>query len=174
MESEVLNLTKYAKHAGVSQQRISKLKAEGRLEGCYTQKGRLCLFDVAATDARLAESLDPAQTIKAKVPISTSPRALDLGVRDPKKADFNQSRAVNEYFKAELRKADYEERIGNLLRKEDVEKEAFDCARTIRDFIMNIPNRISDQLAVTGDREKIEQILKTELTNALESLSDEL
>ena len=39
MGSEVLTLSQYAKHLGVSRQRVSQYKASGRLDGCYVMRG---------------------------------------------------------------------------------------------------------------------------------------
>lgn len=74
-------------------------------------------------------------------------------------------------FKAALLKLDLEERQGQLLKKVDVEKDAFNMARRVRDALLNIPDRISAELASMTDTHVINDKLTTEITQALEELS---
>jgi hypothetical protein len=66
-----------------------------------------------------------------------------------------------------MKKMDYEERSGNLLREEDVKKGAFEMYRQARDSLLNIVDRISSQLSVETDEFKIRLILETEIKNAI-------
>lgn len=74
-------------------------------------------------------------------------------------------------YAAALKKLDLEERRGDLISKATVEKEAFEMARRVRDAILNIPNRISAELAIITDPHLITDKLNTEITAALEELS---
>lgn len=58
-----------------------------------------------------------------------------------------------------------------LISRKDVEKEAFECARMVRDSLQNIPSRIAAILAGESSEHKIEKILDKEIRQALESLS---
>ena len=60
---------------------------------------------------------------------------------------------------------------GELIKKADVEKEAFECARTARDALLNIPSRVSSVLAAKTKEVEVEKILDKEIRQALEALS---
>ena len=88
-------------------------------------------------------------------------------------SDGNDSPALERYreARAKLVEMELKERGDELLDASQVEKEAFDLARQVRDSILGIPNRIADQIVVLDDRVEIIKVLTDELTNALEKLS---
>ena len=61
---------------------------------------------------------------------------------------------------------------GTLIAKAIVENSAFKIGRTIRDAIMNIPDRVSGVLAAESSQENVHQILSKENREALESLTE--
>jgi len=81
------------------------------------------------------------------------------------KRQFWWARAKREDLKAEQEK-------GSLLPKHEVEKAAFECARHVRDSILQIPDRIGAILAAERDEFKVKQELLKELRQALERLAD--
>ena len=84
---------------------------------------------------------------------------------------YAQSRAIREAYAARLAKIEYEERTQKLVAVDSVKVEAFKVGRTIRDAILNIPDRISNELAGYGDDPaKIHERLTQELILALEEL----
>jgi len=72
---------------------------------------------------------------------------------------------------AALKKIELKEKQGEYLLKSDVEKDAFDMARIIRDAVLNIPDRISAELASIKDIHVISEKLTSELTTCLEELT---
>jgi phage terminase Nu1 subunit (DNA packaging protein) len=83
---------------------------------------------------------------------------------------FNQSRAVLEAYKARLAKLDYEEKIGRLVEAEKVKADAFKLARSVRDKMVGIPDRVSAELSGISDQFRIHEILTQEIRNCLEEL----
>ncbi|MEO5347925.1 MAG: hypothetical protein H7834_16345 [Magnetococcus sp. YQC-9] len=73
---------------------------------------------------------------------------------------------------AEIARLDLEERRGRLLKADDVEREAFELGRRVRDRLLNIPSRVSANLAAETDFKVIERLLIQELRTALEELSE--
>ncbi|MEO5348004.1 MAG: hypothetical protein H7834_16755 [Magnetococcus sp. YQC-9] len=73
---------------------------------------------------------------------------------------------------AEITRLDLEERQGKLLRADDVEREAFELGRRVRDRLLNIPSRVSPTIAAETDFKVIERLLTQELRTALEELSE--
>ena len=72
---------------------------------------------------------------------------------------------------ARIAKLLFEEKIGKLVDADSVKLKSFETARTIRDYILNIPNRISSELASENDPVKIHALLTKELTDSLNELS---
>ena len=93
--------------------------------------------------------------------------------RKPVKIDgstYHEARTVREHYNARLLKLNYEREIGTLIRKADVEKEAFRVGRTIRDVLLNLPDRLSGIFASEKKQEKIHEVMTKEIHQALEGL----
>lgn len=86
---------------------------------------------------------------------------------------FAESRAIREAFQARMTKLDYDKKKGLLIEKNEVEKEAFEFGKLIRDSIQNIPARVSAEIAAVTKSEpfKIEKILTDEFDSILSLLS---
>ncbi len=84
---------------------------------------------------------------------------------------FSESRAIKEAYLARLAKLEYEERVGQLVSAEDVKEEAFKLARIVRDALLNIPERLSAELAAETDSHRIHQRLKAALIDVLQELT---
>ena len=72
--------------------------------------------------------------------------------------------------KAKLAEIKVDEAKGKLVDAKKVQAEAFNLARKVRDAILNVPGRISHELAVTTDPHSVEVLLKKELIQSLEEL----
>lgn len=88
-------------------------------------------------------------------------------------SDFNRARAVRETYKARLAKLEYEELSGKLVNADEVKVAAFNASRRVRDRILQIPRRISAQLAAETEAYNVESLLNSALREALEELSGE-
>lgn len=163
-------LTAYANHA-----RITKTAAAEQLKRVgidyFTD------FDFDEAD-RLRAAARHADRAKFSKPIYAKPGTDPLGEDD---GDDNQepsndpaiaqSQAQKEKFRAKLVELEYEERVGTLVRKDDVEKEHFRIGRQVRDAVLNVPARLAGILAAETDQRKVHDQLEKELRQALESLA---
>lgn len=61
---------------------------------------------------------------------------------------------------------------GELISKADVEKDAFECARMVRDNLQNIPSRISSVVAAMKKEAEVEKLLDKEIRQSLEALAE--
>jgi hypothetical protein len=82
-----------------------------------------------------------------------------------------QSRAIKEAFLARQAKLDYERAIGKVIDADAVKVSAFKLARQIRDSLLNIPDRVSAELAAETNAAKIHARLHREVREALAALS---
>lgn len=91
---------------------------------------------------------------------------------------YARSRAIREAFAAQMSKLEYQEKAGQLVSATEVKVKWFNEARRIRDALLNVPARITDQLAgLVGEvspekRHAILLLLQQEITVVLDELSD--
>jgi len=173
----LLSFRQYAKHRGVSPEAVSKAVEGGRITTIRTEDGKR-LIDPVKADAEWAAN---TQSSKRYIPTK---REKEQGKTKPDPEDaqgplsqvlqgpsYAQSRAIREAYAARLAKLEYEEKTGKLIPVDKVKVEAFKLARTVRDAILNIPDRISNELASYGnDSPRIHERLTQELILALEEL----
>ena len=87
-------------------------------------------------------------------------------------AQYTKARAVREHYQARLAKIEYEERVGNLVSKDEVQIAAFNKFRAFRDAMLNIPDRIAAMLAAEPEEAKCYEILATEIRKSLNDFAD--
>lgn len=81
-----------------------------------------------------------------------------------------QSRAVREAYMARLAKLEFEERSGKLVSVDQVKTEAFKLARSVRDAMLNIPDKLAHVLANESDPARVHLRMTAEIRQALSSL----
>ena len=94
------------------------------------------------------------------------------GLPDDAIPDLNESRARREHYQAELAKLQVSQQRRELVAAEEVKAEAFKAARSVRDALMALPDRLAAQLAGTTDARQCHTLLSEELRVALRSLAD--
>jgi hypothetical protein len=89
-------------------------------------------------------------------------------------AQYSKARAIREYYQASLAKIEYEQKVGKLLPKDEVQAAAFNTFRQFREQLMNIPDRVAAIIAAeTGmDTKKVQEILTAEVRHALNEFAD--
>ncbi len=85
--------------------------------------------------------------------------------------NISEAQKFKETYLGALRKLEYEEKSGQQISKAEVERDAFNTGRTVRDSLLNISGRISAILAAESDEDKVSEILTKEIRQALEVLS---
>jgi len=86
---------------------------------------------------------------------------------------LNEAKTINEILRGKLQELEYKQRIGELVSKREVEREAYELAKRVRDAILSIPDRVAAVLAAQTDQRRIREILLEELHHALEILAQE-
>lgn len=84
------------------------------------------------------------------------------------------ARAEKEYWLGQKAKIEYKRLKGEYISVQEVERQAFDTARAVRDAMLAIPPRIAPILASETDQFKIQRVLLEEINQALTGLSNEL
>jgi hypothetical protein len=99
-------------------------------------------------------------------PVQRSPPAERLG-SNGNTPSFADARAVKEFYSARLTKLEYEKESGTLISANEVKVQTFNRFRAFRDQMLNIPDRIADELAGISDTHEIFRILTDEIKSAL-------
>jgi hypothetical protein len=159
----LLSLRAYAKHRGVSLAAVQKAIHSGRITP--NADG---LIDSDRADAEWAAKTRPGQR---------RTRSAPPAVREPAEAsgagglDYFRARAIRENYLARLAKIEFEEKTAKLISRDEVQVAAFTKARTVRDNLLNIPDRLAATLGAESDADKVHQILTGEIRRALDELA---
>ena len=81
------------------------------------------------------------------------------------------SKRISEHFKAQKHRAEYEEKIKNLVDLRLVRKDFREKAKSFRNFIMKISDRVAPIVASESDVREVRNILDSELRESLEILA---
>lgn len=82
---------------------------------------------------------------------------------------LNEAKTAKAIYDARLARIEYEEQQRALVKADDVKAAAFKVARTIRDGLLNIPDRVSAELAGLDDNFAVHRRLTDEIRKALEA-----
>jgi hypothetical protein len=175
-EKKLLNQAEYARHKGVSREAIRKAILSGRITQTVLESG------VKGIDPELADKQWADNTFIGNVRSkdgdaiiasenATSDEAKKAEVSGPSYAD---SRAKREKLAAEMLEMELEIKAKRLVRADEVEHQAFEDGRKIRNSIMSLPDRLAPLLASETDVSKIHTILLREFSSTLKGLSREL
>jgi hypothetical protein len=159
----LVSIRPYAKHRGVSHTAVQKAIKQGRIR--LSPDGKI---DQEAADREWSRNSSPVNA-----PAKPTARAAPVSDRPGGGPTYAQSRAVRELYLARLAKIEFEERSGKLLSRDEVTTAAFTRARTMRDNLLNIPDRIAPMLAAESDPAVVHQILSDEIRQVLNDLSGE-
>jgi hypothetical protein len=153
----LVSLRKYAEHRRVSHTAVQKAIRQGRIK--TTPDGKI---DVEQADQDWHRNTSPVNVPK---------RATRVDGGAAGGSTYAQSRAVRELYLARLAKIEFEERSGKLISRDEITVAAFTKARTVRDNLLNIPDRVAAVLAAETDPVRTHQILTDEIRKALIELS---
>ena len=166
---------------GISVQAVGKYCIAGKVSFSF-KDGKRYFTDLNDAARETLASRDPGRgKSRARLDGDAAPEAADpkegvaAPIEPPDEAigSYNKSLARKEHYKSLLAEIEYQIETGALVRKADNDKAVFNFHRTIRDRLLNIPDRIAAVLAGESDREKVHGILSKELRQALTELADE-
>jgi len=155
----LVSVRQYAKHRGVSHTAVQKAVKQGRIK---LTDGKV---DVQAADRDWSRNSSPVNAPKPPA------RTVPTGDGPASGPTYAQSRAVRELYLARLAKIEFEERAAKLVSRDEVTVAAFTTARTVRDNLLNVPDRLAAMLAAEDDPTRVHEILTEEIRKALIELS---
>ena len=86
---------------------------------------------------------------------------------------YSDAKSFRENYMGKIAELDYFIKIGEYVPKVEVEEDFFKAARTVRDALLNYPNKMSLRVVGKTDIKDIEDILMEEIQIILENLSNE-
>ena len=147
--ADLLSIRAYAKRRGVSHTAVQKAIQAGRISAAMVD-GKI---DAEKADRLWVENTD---TARSKV----NPES------------YATARAVRETYRARLAKLEYEEKTGELVSLEAVEKDAFATGAAIKTALMAVPARVAELVAAEDDPNKCRRLIAAEIRQALEALGE--
>lgn len=147
-----MNQTQFAKRHGCSRQYIGQLVYAGEID----------INDGFIDTDEADEIIAMKQSRKNK---TSDPDMKSL------KLELMKAQLRNMQFRCSLLETKVKKESGELVSLREIEQEAFETARTVRDNLLNVPNRVSAQLA-GQDAATIHRILTEEFRAALETLGN--
>ncbi len=173
--AELISQAEYARRKGVSRQYIHRLITQGKIP--IDEEKRI---DPDIADAVLAEMADPARRLNdepededATIPEETYTEGGGAPTGNGH-TSFAKFRSAREGYQAKLAQLDYEERAGKLVKKDDVEREAFDAARLMRDRFLSLPQELAGTLVNMTDEKEIIKYLRGKIRDALMDASNDI
>lgn len=184
-----MNLQQYANHRKSQglrgQSHVAVLKAinDGRLSSKAARKeGTRWIIDPQQADLEWGVNTEQegrgtgraGESEEDSLPIGRSSAALREADMPTMKGIPNRStsRAVREAYMAKLAVVQFEKETNSRVPRAEVEKEAFELARRVRELILSVPDRVSHDLASISDAALVHVKLTTALREALEQLTN--
>ena len=124
----------------------------------------------SATKKRSTKKKSTRKKASAKQTKSEAQKDREAGLTG--ELTLNDARMAKEVYAAKKARVDYEKSIGLLVEKSKVRSGYMKIARMIRNNLLNIPARVSGELAAVTDAHEIDVRLTKEITEALQALAD--
>lgn len=167
-----LSIRALAEHFNQKYDFAQSMYRYGKFDGFLYSIGKQIFVQEDAGKKIVSIAVEKKKTRSAKKQIISSAKPSKKTFKTPEGEiiDYSQSRARREMYDSEMARLKLEERKGELVSVLEVKKDAFGLARRISQAILNVPRRISDELAAETDRDKIENFLDKELRQAMVEL----
>jgi hypothetical protein len=141
----LMSFADYARYRNVSRMAVTKWVQSGRISSVYKDGKRWIDSTIADSEWEKTSQHDARQTFADEAPRETEPSpvpaqgAEKVDLAGVPSHNLTKARAIKEGYNARISKLAYEERVGQLVEKEQVEKDAFTISRRVRDQLMSIP-----------------------------------
>lgn len=169
------NTADLAKMLGISVQAVGKFCAQGRISFSL-KNGKRWFPDLQAAAREYLASRDVGRgqrRANEAASDSDSPIHPPLPPDDEKIESYQKSAARLQHYKAALAEIEYQIQTGTLVRKDESDRQVFKFHRSIRDQLLNIPDRTAALLAAETEQAKVHAILTKEISRVLSALADD-
>ncbi len=169
----------YAKRRGVDPKTVRQAIAEGR---CPAQRGTggEWLIDPEKADTAWHQRTHPGhggKREKGKIAVPGTSRVIDpenpehtqAGVisQDDDVLGYMESTTRLQHYKARLKEIEFAVETGELIKKDECDREIFKTYRALRDNLLSVPDRVSALLAAETDPDRVRSIIILEFEKIL-------
>ena len=154
----------FATLIGVSRQAVLAAIKRGRLSKSASKVGEQWQIDPELGPVEYAQKVDMTR----RPPRKGHEPVIDGESGYP---SFNESRAKQVYYEAKLCEMEVKLREGKLIDRDAIRDRSFKLGRQVRDGMLNIPDRISADLAAEMDAFKVHARLTKEIREVLTALA---
>lgn len=192
------SIRELARRVGVSDTAINKARANGRVPASLFSvrpSGRPYVLNPDEAEKIVRSVLNPAaspgEPRADKARAAATPKAArpepaeepDRAPAAPAAATFDdqpipmqagayqKARAMREAYAAKLAQLDYQQKMGQLVSKDEMKGALFSAGRQLRDSLTQLPSRLAPQLASETDQHVISMMLTQEINDALKELA---
>jgi len=120
------------------------------------------------TDDEKAE-LEREREEAEKIRVEAAAKGIDT-TKEKIPKNLNQVKLFKEFYLGKMAQLDYNIKTGKYSLNEEIEKNAYELGRKVRDAVMNVPERMSSIIATMDDEIQIRELLVEELIYALEGV----
>lgn len=161
-KDEWMGPSAYARHRGVNLSTVKDWIKEGKLDGCFkvSSNNRKKINSTLADQAMDHASSDLTQSGSDQ---ENQPPSANLSL--------TKARTAKTALEAKTAQLKYEKILGSLVEKSEVVRVAKEMARTTRDALMTIPDRLAPILASEKEIDEINHLLAESIDDALRNLS---
>ncbi|MEZ0263037.1 MAG: hypothetical protein ACAH80_18675 [Alphaproteobacteria bacterium] len=162
----------FAKDIGKSRQYVNKLVSAGKLP--TLDDGKL---DPVVCKAVLSNMADPARRLARRNMGPQIDNLLDDPLDDAppvaNKASYNDAALFHKQTQGQLLHMQLRKEAGELVEKSEMDREALDCARIVRDRFNSLPQEVAGELVKMTDERQIMLFLRNKIRDLLmETLGD--
>jgi hypothetical protein len=161
--TELISIREYARRRGVSHTSVLKAIKRGRIT---LTKGKI---DPGAADAAWDTNTDPAQRRPTR---GANGSPTPAPAPTPEGLTYAKSRAVRETYLARLAQLEYDVKKGKLVDAEEVRARVFTIARTARDILTGIPDRLAPRLAGETNPHEIHRMIAEEIARVCNEIAN--
>ncbi|MCP4368892.1 MAG: hypothetical protein GY797_12375 [Deltaproteobacteria bacterium] len=158
---KLISQLKFAEMVGVSRATIRE----------HVQKGNITLvegkIDPEKAKKELASKIDLTHG-RSKVLIDSKYVEIEKDKRQKDTVRLNDAKAKREIYRAKLVELEYNEKAGIFVIAKEVRDANETLYRVFRDRLLNIPSRISGQMAAETEQQKVHHLLDHEIKKAIE------
>lgn len=165
---------------GVSPAAVTHAISSGRIAAAVVTRNGRELLDVERAaelwERNTLQKPPPTIAVAAAGPVgqvrNDDLAAFIRGLPEDAIPNLNESRARREHYQAEKARLEALQGRGELVPAADVRAEAFALARSVRDGMLRVADRLAPLLAATNDARETHRLLTDEIRIALRGLAD--
>lgn len=174
-KEKMISMKDFANSRGLEMRDVKKLIKDGVISDAVKlgRNNRKLISESLANslmDNHEGKSDTPKQEFERHSP-GSGHRDGSMMVDDSHMGIYSKARAAKETMAAKMAQVKYEQLTGSLVEADEVRSAAKKIGLSLRNSLMNLPNKISPLVASETDVLKVKMILEGEIRSALTNLS---